>query len=80
MEKNFPEDTEDSFYLFVACDGYRSLFSGAELFKTAAGNDSVIVTEMNGENPRGGFMLGPVRDFFIDRDVWGLSHIAQLMP
>lgn len=80
LEKNFQENTKDSFYLFIACDGYRSLFSRAELFKTAAGGDSMIVTEMDGEPPHGGFMLGPVRDYFIDRDVWGLSHIVQLEP
>ena len=80
LEKNFEEDAKDSFYLFIACDGYRSLFSGTELFKTAAGSESLIVTEMDGEPPHGGFMLGPVRDYFIDRDVWGLSHIVQLKP
>lgn len=80
LEKNFQEGTKESFYLFIACDGYRSLFSGTELFKTAAGSDSLIVTEMDGEPPHGGFMLGPVRDYFIDRDVWGLSHIVQLKP
>jgi hypothetical protein len=78
LESNFPEGTEEAFYLFVACDGYRSLFSGTEIFKTAAGGESLIVTEMDGGLPHGGFMLGPVRDYFIDRDVWGLSHIVQL--
>jgi hypothetical protein len=80
VEKNFPVDTESSFYLFVACDGYRSLFSGAELFGTAAGQKTLIVTEMNGEPPSGGITLGAVGDYFVDRDVWGLSHVVQLQP
>ncbi len=71
---------KSAFYLFVACDGYRSLFSGTEIFATAAGRESMIITEMDGERPSGGMTLGPVRDYFVDRDVWGLSHIVQLHP
>jgi hypothetical protein len=80
LEKNFQDNGEDYFYIFIACDGYRSTFSGAEIFATAAGRDTMIITEMNGETPSGGLTLGPVRDYFVDRDVWGLSHIVQLKP
>lgn len=80
LKMNFSDDRESSFYLFVACDGYRSLFSGAEIFRTAAGREIMIITEMDGESPSGGLTLGPVRDYFVDRDVWGLSHIVQLTP
>jgi hypothetical protein len=80
LEKNFPGDRESAFYLFIACDGYRSLFSGTEIFKTAAGRESMIITEMDGESPSGGLTLGTVRDYFVDRNVWGLSHIVQLKP
>jgi hypothetical protein len=80
LEKNFPKNGEEYFYLFIACDGYRSLFSGTEIFATAAGRDAMIINEMNGEKPSGGLTLGPVRDYFVDRDVWGLSHIVQLKP
>ncbi len=80
LEGNFPSDREGSFYLFVACDGYRSLFSGTEIFGTAAGRESMIITEMDGESPSGGFTLGPVRDYFVDRNLRGLSHIVQLTP
>jgi hypothetical protein len=80
LEGNFASDTETSFYLFVACDGYRSIFSGTEIFITAAGRKSIIITEMDGERPSGGLTLGPVGDYFVDRDVWGLSHIVQLEP
>jgi hypothetical protein len=80
LEGNFPSDRDGSFYLFIACDGYRSLFSGTEIFETAAGSESMIITEMDGERPSGGLTLGPVRDYFVDRNVWGLSHIVQLTP
>jgi hypothetical protein len=80
LERNFPDDRESSFYVFVGCDGYRSLFSGTEIFGTAAGRESLILTEMDGETPSGGLTLGPVRDFYVDRNVWGLSHIVQLKP
>lgn len=80
LKKNFPGDNEGYFYLFIACDGYRSLFSGAEIFKTAAGGEIMIITEMDGERPSGGLTLGPVWDYFVDRDVWGLSHVVQLKP
>jgi hypothetical protein len=80
LEKNFPDDAKSSFYLFVACDGYRSVFSGTELFETAAGRETMIITEMDRERPPGGLTLGAVRDYFVDRDVWGLSHVVQLQP
>ena len=80
LEKNFPSNGEEYFYLFVACDGYRSLFSGTEIFRTAAGRETMIITEMDGEKPSGGLTLGPVLDYFVDGNVWGLSHVVQLKP
>ena len=40
----------------------------------------MIVTEIDNKAPENGLMLGPVRDYFVDRDVWGLSHIVLLDP
>jgi hypothetical protein len=80
LENNFPTNGKGYFYLFVACDGYRSLFSGVEIFRSAAGRETMIITEMDGERPSGGLTLGPVRDYFVDRNVWGLSHVVQLKP
>jgi hypothetical protein len=80
LEHNFPDHCLSRFYLFIACDGYRSLFSGTEIFETAKGRRSLIITELDGKPPHGGLTLGPVGDYFVDRDVWGLSHVVQLEP
>lgn len=78
LEKNFPGCGPDNYFLFVACDGYRALFSGRELFLTDDGRRAMIITELNGKTPSGGMTLGPVRDYYVDRDVWGLAYIAVL--
>jgi len=62
----------------VGCDGYRCLFSGREIFDIDEGESILISDEMNGKAVRGGLMLAPVEDYFIDRAVWGLSHIVVL--
>lgn len=78
LKKNFPGAGENHFFLFVACDGYRSLFSGREIFSTDAGKDMMIMKEFEGSDARGGTGIAPVRDYFVDREIWGLSHIVML--
>ncbi len=78
LKKNFPGSGPDNYYLFVACDGYRALFSGREIFLTEAGKAMMLINILDGKKPSGGYMLGPVKDYFVDRDVWGLSHIVVL--
>jgi len=75
LKKNFPGCGENDFFLFVACDGYRTIISGRELFRTPAGRGMMIIERLDGKKPAGGVTLGPVNDYFVDRDVWGLSHI-----
>jgi hypothetical protein len=78
LRKNFPGADADSYFLFVACDGYRTLLSGREIFMTGRGRRMMVIDRMDGKTPPGGLMLGPVADYFVDRDVWGLSHIMML--
>ncbi len=78
LRKNFPGCTENDFFLFVACDGYRSLFSGKEIFATHDGSQMLLVETLNDAPPSGGKTLAPTADFFVDRNLWGLSHIVKL--
>lgn len=78
LERNFPGCGPDDFFLFVGCDGYRALFSGREIFGTAAGNACLLLTGLDGKEPGEGFTLGASGDFFVDRNVRGLSHIVRI--
>jgi hypothetical protein len=80
LRRNFPALTSDKFFLCVACDGYRVILSGREIFMTEQGDSFLLLGSIDGKDPRGGYMLAPVKDFFVDRDVWGLSHIIMLNP
>ena len=76
LKKNFKECGPRSFFLFVACDGYRVLFSGREIFLSGDGASYMILDAIDGKKPTGNYMLAPVDDYFVDRDVWGLTHIV----
>jgi len=78
LKENFPLAKENDFFLFIACDGYRSLFSGREIFSTKAGESFLLLKKLNDKTPSGIQMLAPIDDYFVDRDLWGLSHIACL--
>ncbi len=78
LKQNFPGCADTDFFLFVACDGYRCLFSGREIFSTPDGQHMMIVNNFNGDIPEAGFMLGPTGDFFSDRAMWGLSCVARI--
>jgi len=75
---NFPGLTEMDHFLFVGCDGYRALFSGREIFATVDGEAMLILPGHVREPEAAGFTLAPVADFFVDRDVWGLSHVVHV--
>jgi hypothetical protein len=77
LRKNFPQCGEKDFFLFVACDGYRCLFSGREVFSGPDGDSMLLTRDIDGKK-RDDYMLAPVDDFFVDRDIWGLSHIALI--
>jgi hypothetical protein len=78
LKQNFPGCGPDDFFVFIACDGYRSTFSGREIFNTAAGDLMLLLNSINGEPPKGGHTIGAVSDFFVDRCVWGLSHVVRI--
>jgi hypothetical protein len=78
LKENFPGCNGDDFFLVVGCDGYRALFSGREIFFTAAGKTFMLVNTIDGKEPVAGKTIAAVGDFFVDRDVWGVSHIVKL--
>ena len=80
LKQNFPGCGGNDFFLVVGCDGYRALFSGREIFFTAAGKTFMLVDEINGKEPDEGKPIAAVGDFFVDRDVKGVSHIVKLRP
>ncbi len=80
LASNFPSCKPKDFFLFVACDGYRCLFSGREIFKTGDGDKMLIIKSLNGKSPPEGYMLGPTADFFSDRAMWGLSYVVKVNP
>jgi len=78
IEKNFPEFGESDYFLFVACDGYRSILSAREIYGTRDGDSMIIANKIDGKAPQGKYMLMPSADYFVDRNVWGLSHILLI--
>ncbi|MDD5719093.1 MAG: hypothetical protein PHQ53_05340 [Candidatus Krumholzibacteria bacterium] len=78
LRRNIPDAGVEQFFLFVACDGYRALFSGREIFGTEAGRRMMLLETIDGEATAGGFGLGPVEDYYVDRMVRGLTHIVVL--
>lgn len=78
LKHNFPGCSAGDFFIFVACDGYRGLFSGSEIFRTTAGDSLLLLKTLNGKPPQGGITLGATADFFVDRCVWGVTHILRV--
>jgi hypothetical protein len=74
LKKNFPGCGPNDYFLFVACDGYRTLFSGTEIFLTEVGRDMMILSQPTG------MCMGAVRDYYVDRETWGLTHIVRINP
>ena len=77
LKRNFPGCSPEDFFLFIGCDGYRGIYSGREIFCTDAGNALILLETMNGKPPKGGKTIAATSDFFLDRCVWGLSHIVR---
>jgi hypothetical protein len=40
----------------------------------------MIIDEADGKEPEGGLTLGPVKDYYVDRCIHGLSHVAIIPP
>ncbi len=78
LKKNFPGCTEKNFFLIVSCDGYRVLLSGREVFLQESGRSMVLVERLNGAPPKEGTMLANLKDYFVDRDTWGITDIVVL--
>jgi hypothetical protein len=80
LEVNFKGAGAGDYFLFVACDGYRCLFSGKEIFSIDSGRSMMIADRIDGQKPAAGFQLVPAADFFADRSLWALSHVVRIHP
>jgi len=78
INKHYPAAKPGDFFVFIGCDGYRSIFSWSEIFQTENGEKMIIITERNGIREKKGLTLGPLGDFFVDRDIWGLSCVEKV--
>jgi hypothetical protein len=78
LEKNVPDISPGDFFLFASCDGYRCLFSAREIFFTQQGASMVLIDSLDGSPAPSGMMLGCLGDYFIDRSIWGISHLLVL--
>ncbi len=46
---------------------------------TPAGDSFMMIDTIDGVKPEGGYTVGPVADFFVDRDVRGVTHILKIV-
>ena len=72
LNKHFGDGKPDDFYIFAGCDGYRSIFSWSEIYRTENGGKMILL------RGKKGLTLGPVGDFFVDRDIWALSCVEKV--
>lgn len=72
LDKQFGAGKPGDFYVFSGCDGYRSIFSWSEIYRTENGLKMILIREEKG------FTLGPVGDFFVDRDIRALSCVEKV--
>lgn len=77
LRTNFAEVQASDLFLFVACDGYRALFTGRELFATQDGDRALIADRIDGHMPAKGFRLAPTADYFADRSMWALAYVVR---
>jgi hypothetical protein len=78
--KYFPHINKEDFFLFLAADGYRAIFSFYEIFQHAQGNNLFLLKSRNGKPIEEGFTLAVLEDFFIDRDVREVKFVERIKP
>lgn len=75
LQKMFSQVSREDAFLVVAIDGYRVLFSGREVFEHDEGR-GLLLQDAAAEGQ--GWSIQASGDFFVDRCVWGLSHIIRI--
>ena len=78
LRKNFLNCGSGQDFIFVSCDGFRTIFSGPEIFLNEEGESILLMTELDGKATQGNITIAPLRDYFVDRDVWGITHIVMV--
>jgi hypothetical protein len=71
-------DLRRTWVLVTAIDGYRSLYSGSEVFVAPKGREVMLADKINGKAPgvgSGRYHIVPRADFYIDRDVRMVKEI-----
>jgi hypothetical protein len=75
LKKTFPQIKRDDAVLVIAIDGYRSLFSGREILEHTQGQRLLI---RHAATEGQGWSVLAAGDFFVDRCVWGVSHVVYI--
>ncbi len=75
LRRFVPDFKSTDLLLVVAVDGYRTLFSGWEIIEHGAGARLLLENRIDAGK---GWSLAASGDFFVDRCVWGLSHLIHL--
>ncbi len=78
VQNNFPGADLENYFLVTGCDGYRALFSAREIFTTEAGEAMMLITDVDGKKNATGLSMGPVKDYYLDREIWGMTHIVKI--
>jgi hypothetical protein len=76
-------DPRATYVLITAADGYRSVFSGTEVFAAVEGRGTLLADRINGEplgTGSGRYHAVPRADFYIDRDVRTVREIRLVVP
>ncbi len=75
LKQVFPQMTREDAVMVVAIDGYRSVFSGREILEHPQGQEMLIQDRTAQDQ---GWIIQVCGDFFVDRCVWGVSHIIRI--
>ena len=75
IKQLFPQMTREDAIMVVAIDGYRSLFSGREILEHTQGAEILVQDKTQQKH---GWTIQVCGDFFVDRCIWGVSHIIRI--
>ncbi len=79
LQADKPKELNEFYFVFIASDGYKVVFSWNEIFNTETGNNLYIITEMDGKKIKEmdqRILLAATRDFITGRRyIKGLQNI-----
>jgi hypothetical protein len=79
--KYFPvnkENLQNAYFVFVAKDGYRCVYSFSEIMNRANQAELLLIPDIDNKDDGGAFRIFPAADFFSDRAVKAVSEIKLI--